>query len=187
MGTMTTLPVTCGFTRADLDAMPDDGRRYELIDGVIVVTPSPVTRHQDIVGSLMVLMRAACPHEHKVLVGPFDVALTGQRVIVPDVIVARRADVTAKDLPTAPVLAVEVLSPSTRWVDLGPKKQILAEAGCPSYWVVDPGQGATPPTLIVHELEAGRYAEVARVTGAESWTATRPFPVTIVPNDLLDD
>jgi hypothetical protein len=53
--------------------------------------------------------------------------------------------------------------------------------------VIDPGQGATPPTLIVFELEGQEYAEVARITGSEAWTATRPFPVTVVPNLLLDE
>jgi len=221
MGTMTTLPVTGGFTRADLEAlpadgcrhelidgllvittpagltredrddldawMPQDGRRSELIDGAIVVTPSPSTRHQDIVARLLVLLLARRTPEVKVMVSPFDVVLPGVSTLVPDLTVARRRDVTAKELPSAPLLAVEVLSPSTRWVDLGRKKEILAEAGCPSYWIVDPGHGATPPMLTVHELEGGRYAEVARVTGDETWTATRPFPVTIVPNDLLDD
>ncbi len=121
------------------------------------------------------------------MVSPFEVALPGVSTLVPDLTVARRSDVTEKDLPAAPLLAVEVLSPSTRWIDLGRKKEILAEAGCPSYWVVDPGQGSTPPTLIVLELADGQYAEVARVSGGDSWTAARPFPVTIVPHDLLDD
>jgi len=221
MGTMTTLPADEGFTLADRDAlpadgcrhelidgllvitrpagltredrddldawMPHDGRRSELIDGAIVVSPSPSTRHQDIVARLLVLLLARRTPEVKVMVSPFDVVLPGVSTLVPDLTVARRRDVTANELPSAPLLAVEVLSPSTRWVDLGRKKEILAEAGCPSYWIVDPGHGATPPTLTVHELEGGHYAEVARVTGDETWTATRPFPVTIVPNDLLDD
>ena len=187
MGTMTTLPVTGGFTRADLDAMPDDGRRYELVDGLIIVTPPPVTRHQDIVGNLFMLLKASAPDSLKVILAPFAVVLAGRRVIEPDLVVARRSDVTDRELPTAPLLAVEVLSPSTRWMDLGRKKEILAEAGCPWYWIVDPGQNSTPPTLVGHELEGDQYAEVARVTGADSWTATQPFPVTVVPNDLLDD
>ena len=221
MGTMTWLSTSGGFTVADRDAlpadgcrhelidglivitspagltredrddlddrMPHDGRRSELIDGAIVVSPSPSTRHQDVVASLLVLLRARRTPDVKVMVSPFDVALPGVSTLVPDLTVARRSDVTARDLPIAPLLTIEVLSPSTRWVDLGRKKEILAEAGCPSYWLVDPGQGATPPSLIVLELADGRYAEVARVSGGDSWTATRPFPVTIVPNDLLDD
>ena len=165
MGGVTTVSRTDGLTRADLDAMPEDGRRYELIDGVIVVTPPPVTRHQDIVLSLAIRLQAACPRDHKVLVAPFRVALTRQRVIEPDVLVARRPEITDTDLPTAPMLAVEVLSPSTRWIDRGRKKEILAEAGCPSYWLIDPGVAPQAPTLTAYELVDGEYPEVAVVAG----------------------
>jgi Uma2 family endonuclease len=187
MGTMTSLPAVGGLTRADLDAMPDDGRRYELIDGAIVVSPAPSARHQDVVISLVVLLLAARTPDVKVMVAPFDVALADDTVIQPDVVVARRGDVTEKELPAAPLLAVEVLSPSTRRVDRTLKKEILAESGCPSYWIVDPGRGPTPPSLVAYELHQGAYVEVARVSGAESWTASRPFPVTVIPVDLLDD
>jgi Uma2 family endonuclease len=187
MGSMTTLSRADGFTRADLDAMPDDGRRHELIDGVIVVTPSPVTRHQDIVLSLGTLLREVSPQELKVMVAPFDVALSERTVIEPDILVARRSDLTLKDLPTAPVLAVEVLSPSTRWIDRGRKMEILAEAGCSSYWLIDPGVAPQVPTLTAYELVDGDYRELAVVTGTEPFDAKLPFPVTVVPNDLLDD
>ena len=151
------------------------------------MSPSPSTQHQDVVASLLVLLRARRTPDVKVMVSPFDVALPGVSTLVPDLTVARRSDVTARDLPIAPLLAVEVFSPSTRWIDLGRKKEILADADCPSYWLVDPGEGATPPSLIVLDSVEGQYNEIARVSGADSWTATRPFPVTIVPNDLLDD
>lgn len=65
-------------------------------------------------GELFVLLRAACPADLKVLLAPFDVALAADTVVQPDIVVARRTDLTSRDLPTAPVLAVEVLSPSTR-------------------------------------------------------------------------
>jgi Uma2 family endonuclease len=188
MGAMTAVPATEGFTRADLDAMPDDGRRYELIDGAILVTPPPSTRHQDVVGNLFLLLKASAPRELKVVVAPFAVTLATGRVIEPDVVVARRSDVTERDLPAAPVLAVEVLSSSTQWVDLGRKKTMLAESGCRSYWLVDPGQAATQPSLTVLELaEDGGYVEVAQVSGSASWTAELPFEVTVTPVELLDD
>lgn len=187
MGTMTITWGTGALTRADLDAMPHDGRRHELIDGIIVVSPAPHWRHQDVVFSLAMLLSEHCPRELKVGIAPLDVALTERRVIQPDVLVARRSDITDKDLPTAPVLAVEVLSPSTRWIDQGRKKEILAEAGCPSYWLIDPGVVPEPPKLTAFELVDGEYRELAVVTGAERFDATRPFPVTVVPDDLLDD
>jgi len=171
------------FTRADRDALPDDGYRHELLDGVLLMTPSPVTRHQDIVGRLFILLTQHAPKSVKVLVAPFDVVLGDRTVLEPDVVVARRGDVTDKNLPGSPLLAIEVLSPSTRLFDLGRKQSLLEEAGCPSYWVVDP----VGPELVAWELHDGSYVEVARITGAESWTALVPFEVAVSPVDLLDD
>jgi Uma2 family endonuclease len=171
------------FSRAELDALPDDGYRHELLDGVLLMTPAPNTRHQDIVLALAVLLKRAAPGTAKVLVAPFDVALGERTVLEPDVVVARRVDVTDKDLPGPPLLAIEVLSPSTRLFDLWRKKDLLQEVGCPSYWVVDPAG----PELTAWELLDGRFVEVARVTGSESWTAQQPFPVTVTPTELLDD
>ena len=187
MNAVTTLPKANELTREDLDAMPDDGRRYELIDGVIIVSASPSNRHQGIVVNLLVLLKASCPADLRIRPAPFDVTLSDRTTVEPDVVVARHADLEDRGLPVAPVLAVEVLSPSTRWLDLGAKKDRYEAAGCASYWVVDPGSATTPPSIVAWELADEGYVEVARATGDEEWQAERPFPVTIVPNQLLDD
>lgn len=69
---------------------------------------------------------------------PFDVALADDTVVQPDVLVARRSDLTEHDPPTAPVPVVEVLSPRTRHIDLALKRARFEVAGCPAYWIVDP-------------------------------------------------
>ncbi|MDT0200356.1 Uma2 family endonuclease [Nocardioides sp. AE5] len=74
-------------TREDLDRMPDDGNRYELIEGEIVMSPSPRMRHQVIAANLFTLLREACPENLLVLFAPFDVALEERSVVVPDLIV----------------------------------------------------------------------------------------------------
>jgi Uma2 family endonuclease len=170
------------FTVAERDAIPDNGYRHELLDGVLLMTPAPVPPHQDIAGSLYVLMRAAIPRELKVYLAPFDVYLGERSVLEPDLIVTRRSDVRRRGLFTAPLLAVEVHSPSTKSYDLGLKMEVLAAAGCPSYWTIDPKL----PELTVWSLHDGRYVEQARVAGDETWTAAEPFPVTITPVELLD-
>jgi len=182
MGTVTTLPRGRALTRDDLETMPDDGHRYELIDGTLVVTPAPSFRHQGIVGEMFLVLRNACPSDLKVLLAPFDVALTNDSVLQPDLLVAWWSDFTDRDLPVAPVLAVEVLSPSTRRVDLTLKRSRYEAAGCPSYWVVDPDG----PTLTAWELRDGEYVEVAHVTGEEAYAAIAPYPVIISPARLLD-
>ncbi len=97
---------------------------------------------------------------------------------------ARYVDLTPKNLPIAPVLAVEVLSASTALNDLNNKKAAYERMGAASYWVVDP---ELPGGLTVFELDSqGCYREVARVCGDEKFTAERPFPITIIPARLLD-
>ena len=182
MSLVTTLPRGRPLTRADLDGMPDDGHRYELIDGVLVVSPSPSRRHQDAVLGLAVILRAACSKGFWVVVAPFDVALTDDTVLIPDILVARDRDLTDRDLPAAPVLAVEVLSPSTRRFDLMTKRSRYESAGTASYWVVDTGEAS----LTAWELdEHGTYQQVAHVLGNERFRATAPFAVEVVPAHLL--
>ncbi len=180
MGTVTTLPRSRPLTRADLDAMPDDGHRYELIDGALIVTPAPSVGHQFSVGRLHLLLAAACPADMVVLFAPLDVALAADTVMQPDLLVAHRTAFTARDLPSAPLLAVEVLSPSTARIDRTLKRSRLEVSGCPSYWIVDPDV----PELVAWELSQGVYSEAARVRDSEPFRAVRPFQVEIRPTDL---
>lgn len=184
MGTMTTLQHRRGgWTRADLDEIPDDGCRYELIDGVLVVSPGPRPAHQGVAGNLHLLLRAGCPRDLRVLFAPFDVSLAEDTVMQPDLLVAPRSQFTDRELVGAPLLVIEVASPSTRRVDRSLKRDRFEEAGIASYWLVDPAE----PSVTVLELVDGRYVEVARVVGDEVASVTRPFAVQLQPTALLDD
>ena len=182
MASMTTLPFGRALTRADLETMPDDGHRYELIDGVLIVSPSPRHVHQTVVGNLHVLLRSACPADLQVILAPFAVALADDTELQPDLLVAPRSQFTARELPGPPLLAIEVLSPSTRRVDLLLKRDRLQSAGVPSYWLVDPDA----LTVTVLELRDGRYEEVAVLQGEAPHVLQRPFPVRIVAARLAD-
>lgn len=116
MGRVNTLPQSRPIMRADFEQLPipDDGHRYELIDGNLIVSPTPTWRHQDIVVALASTLRASCPPDLKVLVAPVDVVLDDSSVVEPDVVVVRRSDLGERMVEAPPVLAVEVLSPSTR-------------------------------------------------------------------------
>jgi Uma2 family endonuclease len=170
------------FTVDDLEAMPDDGRRYELIDGMLLVSPAPVPKHQKVVAKLVARLDAKCPDSMHVLPGPLSVRPSRSTELQPDVLVARDEDVTDKLLPVAPLLTVEVLSPSSVINDLNNKKAAYERLGVPSYWVIDPQQ----PSLTVFELGAdGRYRQAAEVKGDDAFEAARPFPVRMVPTELL--
>lgn len=170
------------FTLADLDALPDDGMRYELVDGVLLVTPAPLPLHQFAVVELSYLLRHRCPADLRVFVAPLDYRPTPRRSLQPDVLVCRRADVGPKAIEKPLLLAVEILSPATQSKDLVYKRRLYEEAGVASYWTFDPAK----EQLTVLELVGGRYEQRAVVTGKEAFDAERPYPVRIVPADLVD-
>lgn len=182
MEIMTALPRGREFTRDDLATMPDDGNRYELIDGLLVVSPAPTPRHQGVITELLFRLRSACPEDLRVRCAPLDIVLSEHTVLQPDLLVARPGDFSVRDLPKAPVLAVEVLSASTRLYDLQLKRAHLEQAGCPHYWVVDP----LVPSIIAWELVDGSYRVVAEVSGEAKFSTRRPFPVDFRPAELID-
>jgi Uma2 family endonuclease len=170
------------FTVADLDRMPDDGHRYELLDGVLVVSPRPGNPHQEVAAELLGLLRSRCPAELRALPEPA-VQIAPDTEFDPDLVVIRREQISQPKCTEPPLLVVEIRSSSTALIDLNLKKAAYERFGVGSYWVVvpDPGQ----PELIVFELGDGRYQEAAHVTGDEAFTASRPFPVRVVPSQLV--
>lgn len=181
----TGLPRGRTLTADDLAEMPDDGHRYELIDGTLVVTPGPSWAHQSVQARLLTLLYAACPPDLRVLGAPFEVRFSESTAVQPDLLVARYTDITSARLPVAPLLAVEVRSPSTALVDLNLKRAAYERHGVASYWLVDPDRQA--PTVTVLELTDGHYVERGTATGAERLAVEAPFPFVLEPADLLRD
>jgi len=180
MERVTTLPRR-PLTIDDLELMPDDGHRYELIDGTLIVSPSPSLRHQRVHSRLMKLLLLACPAQLEVLSAPMDVVLADDTSVQPDILVVR-SDLPGPKVTEPPVLAVEILSPSSRLIDLNLKRARYERAGVPSYWIVDPDE----LRLMAWELSDAAYVEVADVSGDGTWQAARPFSVTVVPDRLAD-
>ena len=169
------------FTVADLDALPDDGSQYELVDGIYLVTPSPTLLHQVAAAELSFALRQKCPPQYWVIQAPMDYRPTSTRSLQPDVLVASRDDPGPDALRLPLLLAVEILSPATRSKDLVLKRNLYQEAGVASYWIVDP----EAEVLTVLELEDGRYVERAVVKGDDAFDAQLPFPVRVVQSELL--
>jgi Uma2 family endonuclease len=179
MTAVMTLPWGRPLTADDYFALetPDDGRRYELLDGVLVVSPSPFVAHQWVSTQLATALTSACPRELRVLHAPLDVRLSDDTVVRPDIVVVRADDARARRLTGIPVLAVEVLSDSTRRYDLLLKRSRYERAGIPSYWVVDPD---TLEITVWELADAGSSSEVARASLEERPLALdRPFPLTL--------
>jgi Uma2 family endonuclease len=170
------------FTVRDLEDTPYDGNGYELIDGMLFVSPAPTLSHQVALGELTFLLHGARLGGMAVLPGPFAVRPDERTELRPDVVVGRRADFTETCLPVAPLLAVEVLAPSSVINDFNSKKAVYERMAVQSYWIFDPES----PALTVFELdEDGQYQQIAEVVGEQAFEARQPFPVRIVPGEVL--
>jgi Uma2 family endonuclease len=167
------------FTVAELDRMPDDGRRYELLDGVLIVSPRPTTVHQFVAMRLLRALADACPEDLCVVPEPA-VELGPQTEFDPDLVVVGMDQIGGAKFTEPPLLVVEIRSPSTALIDLNRKKTAYERFGVPSYWIVNPDPPR--PELTVFELRDGRYALVAEAS--KPFTADRPFSVTIAPAGL---
>ncbi|WP_152362360.1 Uma2 family endonuclease [Microlunatus speluncae] len=170
------------FTKADLEELPDDGRRYELIDGVLIVTPTPTWQHQGALRELVILLQRNCPEELEVFIGPLNVDLAEDSLLRPDALVVRRDRLGEEQLAGMPELIIEVVSANTRQFDQILKHSRYEDAGCPSYWVVDPDV----PSIAAWELVDGRYVEAGRAEGDTELVLTRPYQVVVNPARLVD-
>jgi len=157
--------------------MPDDGRRYEVLEGMLhMMTPSPTTRHQRVSGNLYFILRDhVAKHDlGEIFDAPLDVVLSSTNVLQPDLIYVSRARaeiVTEKNIAGVPDLVVEIISPETASMDRVTKAQIYARAGVPCYWVVDPDRR----TIEEFRLERGIYMPVRQWEG-EARFAPELFP-----------
>ena len=136
------MPATTRWTADMVRALPDDGNRYEVIDGELFVTPSPALRHQDAVLAMASLIR---PYVNAngvghVVVSPADVTFDDGSLVQPDVfvtpLVGGRRPREWSEVKTL-LLAVEVLSPSTARADRRVKLRLYQRQHVPEYWIVD--------------------------------------------------
>ena len=180
-----------GLTVQQLWALyPDEGGpRHELIGGVHFVTPSPVTRHQQLVFRLafeIELYLRAHPGSGEVFGVPLDVVLSDRDVVEPDlqlITADHIAILTTKNVQGAPALVVEVLSPSTRRRDLGIKRDLFDRAGVREYWIVDGGRNAVD----VYRRSAAGLLLATRLRADAGETLTTPLlpAFTLALNQLF--
>jgi Uma2 family endonuclease len=161
------MPVTRHFTAADLATMPDDGQRYEIVRGELLVTPAPGGRHQPIVTRLFLLV-ARYLDDHglldQLLTPPADITLGPDTLVQPDLLVADTAAFlrSGKWLDVSTLfLVVEVISPGTARTDRILKRPEYQQHGVPQYWIVDGDQRHVEvwtPDAHAPVIERGRLA-----------------------------
>lgn len=130
------------WTVADFEDLPDDGNRYEVIDGELFVTPAPTWTHQRAIDELHRLLRDYVEPSGTgyAYFAPADVVFSPKRGVQPDVFVVPAVDgkrPRSFDQVKRLLVAAEVLSPSTARADRVAKRTLFRDEGVPEYWIVD--------------------------------------------------
>ena len=165
------------WTYADYAALPDDGRRYEILDGMLYMVAGPNTAHQRAVGRFFYHLTTHVELTGRGMVfhSPYDVELAPKDVAQPDVVVVLNAHldiIKASHIVGVPDLLVEVLSPGTAAQDRRRKRERYARAGVPEYWIANPFR----KMVEVLVLEGDAYRSLGVFSGAET------LPSRIVPD-----
>jgi Uma2 family endonuclease len=186
---MTTAPIYAQgdpWTVDDLDRLPDDVH-VQILDGSLVVSPSPTSLHQLVSARLFVALQDQAPPELEVLATP------GVRIrlsyLEPDlaVVPAAAAEANLKTFrPEDLRLAVEIISPSNAGFDRREKPLRYAEAGIPHFWRVEL-EGDRAPYVVRYGLDDSgtKYAELGTVHAGDEETVDLGFPVTLCPAEFL--
>ena len=173
------------LTYRDYEALPADGRRYEIHEGELSVTPAPSPRHQEISGNLNEVLRHHVKTRGlgKVFYAPIDCIPGETSIVQPDLVFLdtnRLSLISDRGIEGAPTLVVEILSPSTTLIDRSTKRQLYRRYGVPYYWIVDP----EARTIEAYSLSEGEYQLVTRAFGSEP-VSLPPFPdLSLVPSSI---
>lgn len=162
------------LTWDDYAALPDDGKRYELMEGELIVSPAPAFGHQEIVAELTAILRPYAKKHAlgKVVASPLDVRLDEHTVCQPDLVFIRteRLGIVAEQVLGAPDLVIEVLSPGSAQRDRRVKAALYARFGVPHYWIVSPQD----EVVLLYRLAGDAYERVAIYQGSDRFEA-EPF------------
>jgi Uma2 family endonuclease len=163
------------LTYEDFAALPDDGKRYELHEGELSVTPAPGTRHQEVLLNLTLILApyVRSSGHGKFFLSPFDCIMSEITIVEPDLLYlddSRLPFVSDRGIEGAPTLAVETISPYSKQIDRRRKMALYATHNVTWYWIVDPDAR----TIEAYRLEGSAYRLDAKLEGAEP-RALPPF------------
>ncbi|GAA3743151.1 Uma2 family endonuclease [Plantactinospora mayteni] len=170
-----------GYTTADLHALPDDGRRYELIDGSIIVSPSATIDHNTIARWIANILEDSNPSDEYAVGTDQSTSVDEHNEPRPDVVVTRAEHLRRTPFPiTDALLVVEVVSPTSALRDTETKRALYARAGVPAYWIVVPEEEKPTISLAELVLDQGsrKYRYVTHYT-TEPFATGHPWPVRV--------
>src|SRR5438105_6603632 len=157
------------ITRHDYQEMPEGPPYFQVIEGKLLMSPSPNTFHQDIAGNVYAILHSYLTRHPigSAHIAPLDVYLSEINIFQPDVIFVsdqRRSIITEHGIEGAPDLVVEILSPGTARYDKGSKRKVYARTGVQELWLVN------PELRLVEVYELTRDAERPAATPGENAT-----------------
>lgn len=172
------------WNRAKWELLPDDGNRYEVIDGVLYMTTAPSAFHQWIIRQIFLALYGSIDSVGVgiTLWSPIGLFMPGCDPVQPDLIVIFSADLSIirdRRIFGVPALIIEVLSPSNADKDTDTKRKAYARAGLAEYWIVRP---SSRDVLVCTHPDAalGDYTESQLVApGAELVSPTLPFRAAV--------
>jgi len=179
------IPQRVVLTYKDYEALPADGRRYELHEGELSVTPAPSPQHQLTSRNLFRLLDDYVKTRGlgEVLYAPLDVILSDTSIVQPDLVyldATRLGAISRRGIEGPPTLVIEILSPATTLIDRSTKQQLYARHGIPFFWLVDPEGRAVE----VFVLGPQGYTLAVRAAGAGP-VSLPPFPdLALIPAAL---
>jgi Uma2 family endonuclease len=169
------------WTYEDLFSLPDDGRRYEIIEGVLYEMPSPNLAHATVIANLIAML---IPLVNRLggrwFTAPLAVFFQGADPVQPDILVLLpgwEGRLARRGPEGAPDLAIEVLSPSNRGHDLLTKRALYARAGVREYWLVDPD--ARTIEILVLDRDAFHLAVTASGSDIPVSPLLGPLPIAV--------
>jgi Uma2 family endonuclease len=173
------------YTYEDYLKTPDN-KRYELIEGELIMVPAPRPRHQRISLRLTAILEKFIEDNSsgEILYAPCDIVFDEENVLQPDILFVsneRQEIITEDNIKGAPDLVIEILSPSTAYFDLVKKKKIYAKFGVKEYWIVDPEE----KTVEVYLLEKDSYKLTQSFTEGNSLTSEMFSGLSINLNELF--
>ena len=174
-------------TYDDYLLLPDDGKRYEIIEGDLSMAPAPFTNHQDVSRNLeFILLEYLKKTRWGILYdAPTDIVFSMIDIVQPDLSVVareRREIITKRNIVAAPDLVIEILSPSTALTDRTTKKALYEKYGVKEYWIVDPDE----ETIEVFNLEQGRFVEKGMFKNEEHLTSNLLYGLSVDLNEVFE-
>lgn len=172
-------PDANGFTVADLHALPDEGPRYELIDGSLIVSPSATGSHNMIARWIAHELDQYCPTKEWVIGLDQSASIDDRNEPRPDIVVFRTRYMTRSPFPiTSASLVAEVVSPHSGRRDKRTKRDLYAESGVAAYWIVEPDEDKGVISLAELRLDGKVYRDETPST-SDVFETTQPWPVRI--------